>query len=372
MNVIVIGAGPVGLEAAVRLEDDGHAVTVLDKGAVADAVRSWEHVTLFTPWSMLTTERGRARIGATLDMSALPSGAAFRSDYLSPLAATLDVRPQNAVRSVSRAEQRKGSDIGKSARSTDGFRLLVDTPDGEVLFTADAVLDCSGVLSDPAPAGLGGVDALGERAAREAGTVRYGPVDCADLAGQRVLLVGDGASAATVLTQLSALSPPPSVTWVTAHDDLGFTSDEHDPLPGRHALYERALAARDGVDVAPRAWVTAMAQTDDGLAVTLDGRDAPVIVDTVVSCTGFRPSLDLHRELQVHSCYASEGTMKLAAALLTDAGGDCLAPKASGPELLMNPEPQFFVLGAKSYGRRNDFLLRNGHTQVDEVASLLS
>jgi hypothetical protein len=185
-------------------------------------------------------------------------------------------------------------------------------------------------------------------------------------------LVGDGASAATVLNQLLATSPPADVIWVTAHEDgLGFNSDADDPLPGRRILFEQTQNARSQVTHAPMAWVTHMTPSEAGLIVTLQGFAEPVHVDRVVACTGFRPNLGLHRELQVHACYASEGPMKLAAALLSDTGGNCLAPKASGPELLMNPEPQFFVLGAKSYGRRNDFLLRNGHAQVEEVASLL-
>ena len=57
-----------------------------------------------------------------------------------------------------------------------------------------------------------------------------------------------------------------------------------------------------------------------------------VKAEVVVSLVGFRPELELTRELQVHHCYASEGPMKLAASLLaqrvaakgSSAGGDCL------------------------------------------------
>jgi len=34
---------------------------------------------------------------------------------------------------------------------------------------------------------------------------------------------------------------------------------------------------------------------------------------------------------------------------------------------LRNPEPGFFILGAKSYGRNSNFLLRIGWQQVDDV-----
>jgi hypothetical protein len=64
--------------------------------------------------------------------------------------------------------------------------------------------------------------------------------------------------------------------------------------------------------------------------------------------------------------------MKLASAILgAGAGGDCLAQVAHGPESLQNPEPDFFVLGAKSYGRNPQFLLSIGHQQVRDAFQLM-
>ena len=40
-------------------------------------------------------------------------------------------------------------------------------------------------------------------------------------------------------------------------------------------------------------------------------------------------------------------------------------------EALTNPEPDFFILGAKSYGNRSNFLIRNGLDQVREVFALI-
>ena len=62
----------------------------------------------------------------------------------------------------------------------------------------------------------------------------------------------------------------------------------------------------------------------------------------------------LYRELQVHECYASLGPMDLAAALLKHAGGDCLSIPGQGAATLRNPEPNFYILGAKSYGRNSN------------------
>ena len=56
--------------------------------------------------------------------------------------------------------------------------------------------------------------------------------------------------------------------------------------------------------------------------------------------------------------------MKLAAVLLGSASDDCLAQPAQGAETLLNPEPDFYLLGSKSYGRNATFLMRSGWNQV--------
>ena len=111
-------------------------------------------------------------------------------------------------------------------------------------------------------------------------------------------------------------------------------------------------------------------------AVTLrhaDGETETVDVDSILALTGKVGDHQLYRQLQVHECYATSGPMKLAAALLgaSGASGDCLAQTSMGPDTLKNPEPGFFILGIKSYGRRSDFLMRVGWQQVDEVFEIL-
>ena len=64
--------------------------------------------------------------------------------------------------------------------------------------------------------------------------------------------------------------------------------------------------------------------------------------------------------------------MKLAAALLGAAAGDCLDTPAFGAEVLASPEPDFFILGGKSYGRGSNFLLDTGFRQVQDVVAHLA
>ena len=116
------------------------------------------------------------------------------------------------------------------------------------------------------------------------------------------------------------------------------------------------------------------------LRLALDDSDAPRLatVDHLFSLVGFRPDATIYSELHVHQCYASDGPMKLAATLLAAAagggGGDCLKQAAPGVATLLNPEPNFYILGMKSYGRNSSFLMRVGFEQVgllvDDLAHL--
>jgi hypothetical protein len=95
-------------------------------------------------------------------------------------------------------------------------------------------------------------------------------------------------------------------------------------------------------------------------------------VERLIANVGYTPDTAMYRELHVHECYASLGPMKLAAALAGQRGGDCLKQTGHGPDTLRNPEPNFFLLGAKSYGRNAHFLLRVGFEQVRDVFALLT
>ena len=64
--------------------------------------------------------------------------------------------------------------------------------------------------------------------------------------------------------------------------------------------------------------------------------------------------------------------MKLAAALLGSDSQDCVTQESHGADTLVSPEPNFFILGSKSYGRNTTFLMRVGWQQVEEVFSLLA
>src|SRR5207302_9710762 len=61
-RIAVLGAGPVGLEAALYAATLGLPVTVFDAGRVGEHLRQWGHVRLFSPFGLNSTPLGRNRL----------------------------------------------------------------------------------------------------------------------------------------------------------------------------------------------------------------------------------------------------------------------------------------------------------------------
>ena len=379
-RIAVLGAGPTGLEAALAAHQRGWDVTVYEAAPhVAGHVRAWGHVRLFTPWSMSVSPRTAEALSVPLPADVSPTGDEL-ADHLDRVAALLGdrVRTSTRVEAVARDGLLKSEEIGSEVRGARPFRLLVTGPDGEERFeVADVVLDCTGTWSNPSPTGAGGIPAqgerrLGERVVREIPDVSDDP---ARWAGRSVLLVGAGNSAQTAARDLVAAGA--RLTWAVRSQHPTWGAVEHDVLRDRAALVassRRLAAGAEGVELVTGVSVERLVDAAGRIAVTLvaaDGGRRDVVVDEVVSMTGAVGDASLYRQLQVHECYATEGPISLAATLLGSSGGDCLAQEAAGVDVLRNPEPRFFVLGIKSYGRTNTFLLRVGWEQVEEVFGAL-
>jgi hypothetical protein len=117
-----------------------------------------------------------------------------------------------------------------------------------------------------------------------------------------------------------------------------------------------------------RAHVESIRDEDSALRVALSGGRGGRF-DCVVSLTGYRPDLAPLSELALEIAPATEGAGRLCRALLR--ASDCLSVPAVGADDLDSGEPNFFLVGAKSYGRLPTFLLRSGRAQLETIFSLL-
>jgi hypothetical protein len=400
-HIAILGAGPVGLEAALAAADGGFPFTVYEAApAVAGNVRSWGHVRLFTPWELNVSPRMRRHLeaagAAVPDGAECPTGNELVERLLEPLAALPEIAPHlrlgARVVSVGREGLLKHEEIATAERGRRPFRLLLSERSDrrgasgrEWAERADLVIDATGTYGHPNSLGDAGIPAPGEGALGD--EIRRDIPDlsreAADWAGKTVLLAGTGHSAQTAVRALAELAGEATgtrVIWAMRQPEPSWGTHEGDPLTGRAALAAEAAALAGGASpaVETRRGVVVEELTKPNGKVRVVLRNGAgtlpesLEVDRVLSLTGFVGDHQMYRQLQVHECYATCGPIKLSAALLGAAGGDCLTQTGHGADTLTNPEPGFFILGIKSYGRNNTFLMRVGWEQVGEVFGLLS
>lgn len=360
-RVAILGAGPIGIEAALYAKACGLPVAVYERGDVGDHLRRWDYVRMFTPFGWNVTPLGLAELYRTRGRRDLPqegdwlTGREFLQSYLLPLAESATLRDclhrGHTVLQVGRTVNRTKSDAGERGP----FRLLVREANGqERIVVADVVLDCTGTLSHPNCIGEGGIPAIGEGAARP--HIAWGIEDIRGAkrefyAGRSIALIGDGYSAATTICALAELAEEFPETWVfwISHGPRGAPLPRipQDPLKERDRLAVRAnaLATRgDGnLEFHPQTVIDEVICRGPESGFRIAGRTAgrPVSweVERVIANVGYHADLTLCAPGLIDRPHKQPETR----------------------------EPGYYILGVKSYDRDSGFLLRHGFEQIRRV-----
>ncbi|WP_426513392.1 FAD-dependent oxidoreductase [Dactylosporangium sp. McL0621] len=382
LPIVVIGGGPVGLAAAAHLTERGIPFTVLEAGIQpAAAVRAWGHVRLFSPWRYNIDAAARRLLTDAgwiePDPEVLPTGTQLAADYLQPLADLPALKPHLRYGARVEAVTRLGMDRLRTA-GRDAAPFLVRLADGTDVL-ARAVIDASGTWSTPNVLGAAGIPANGEHTA--AGFVETALPDVlgADrdrFAGRRTLVVGAGHSAANTLLFLAELAtqePGTSVVWAirSASAARTYGGETADALPARGAIGTRL---REHVEHGTIELVTGFAvqtlTTADGRVTASDGI-REITADRIVSATGFRPDHTIASELRLDLDPVLGATRALAP-LIDPNEHSCGTVPPHGVDELTHPEPGYYAVGVKSYGRAPTFLLATGYEQARSVVAALA
>jgi thioredoxin reductase len=387
LPVVVIGAGPVGLAAAVHLQDRGETPLVLEAGAAAGAaVLKWGHVQLFSPWEFNIDPLAATLLEATgwtlPDPTAYPTGAELVERYLAPLAAHPAIAPHLRFGTRVRAVTRQGFDKMKTTGRDDApYAVFVEDAAGdEHVILAKAVIDASGTYHMPNPLGAHGVPALGERGLAD--RIVYGipaarGTDRARYAGRHTLVVGSGHSAFNVLQDLTALAdedPATQITWLVRRpvvSDSLYGGGANDQLAARGALgrtIERLVKA-GRVQLVTGFKIDRLSRAGDQVVLS-DGERTVGPVDQIVATTGFRPDLSILAELRLSLDPAVESPAVLAP-LIDPNEHSCGTVRPHGAEELRHPDSGLYIVGMKSYGRAPTFLMRTGYEQVRSVVAAI-
>jgi thioredoxin reductase len=371
-RIAILGAGPIGLEAALQAHRLGYRITIYERGDVAEHVLRWGHVRLFSPFGWNSTPLGieairkenpKHNFPATSD---LLTGRDYRDAYLLPLSLTPglvdSLQLKTEVLRIGRTGLLKTDSPNDPKRSHATFRLLFrDEKGAERVDEADLIFDCTGTYRKHRWLGDGGIPALGEITVEK--QIAYSLEDVrgdkkAHYANKSIILIGSGYSAATTVCNLATLSEDHPATWTIWLSHNGRTTPlpriANDPLKERDRLAAKAnsLANRgDGnVEYHSLTLIDKIEShgNDKGFSVHARCAGEPMswIVDRVIANIGYIPDTNLFEELHVQ---------------LFD----------NGSPSIRQPEPGYFVLGAKSMGRDSNFLLKTGFEQIQAVFSLL-
>jgi Pyridine nucleotide-disulphide oxidoreductase len=393
LPVVVVGAGPIGLAAAAHLVERGERPLVLEAGAMVGAsVAQWRHVRLFSPWCYDLDAAAARMLQAAgwprPPAEQLPTGQELLDRYLRPLATLPALAPHLRLGQRVTAIARRGMDkVHTPGREAQPFVARVQKADGqETEVQARAVIDASGTWTQPNPLGASGLPALGERAVGDRITGGLPDILGADrdrFAGRRVLVVGAGHSAATSLLALAELQhqvPATEVVWAvraaTPRPLVGKGEADELPARGQLGLDLRRLVDADRIQLVTGFQTVAINRVDGRLELVrqdpdreLDGRGR-IVADLVVNATGFRPDHAIAGELRLGLEPALESPVALGP-LIDPNIHTCGTVPPHGIRELAHPEPGYYIVGMKSYGRAPTFLLATGYEQVRSVVAAL-
>ena len=361
----VLGGGPLGLEAALYAKQLGHSVWLFEREAeIAPDVRAWAHVSMFTAWADNRSPLGEKLLREAVRKQQVavrkfppsrlyPSGGEFFALYLEPLAFLLgeSVLLETRVAAIGRSfmfPDEHADDPQKRAGRR--FRLLTRSPREERVYTADYVIDATGITHSPRWVGAGGLPALGELGSFRSMFHSVPDVKGRDrihFLGKKTLLVGDGPSAATSLVDLlevASMEPFGSVLWATkSRAEMPLPLVPHDPLTRRDTLMKKVnLLIKNGHPRLQYSPVTQVEAVQHSLAnnkfhVTLqvNHETQRLSVDSVVAAVGYRPDAPTY-------------------------------------ERVLHPEePGIFAIGARAPGA-GDFFLTQGRTQIRDLFRVIT
>jgi thioredoxin reductase len=391
LPIAVIGGGPVGLAAAAHLVTRGVPVRLYEAGAtVATHVRSWGHVRLFSPWR-LNIDQAAAAILRDHGWQEprgdiLPTGHDLYSAYLEPLAQTPLLRSVVETGARVHTVSRHGIDkVVSRGRADHPFALTIARAAGKSrIDLARAVIDASGTWATPNPLGASGTPAVGE--GEFADRIAYGIPDLLGdarehYAGRRVLVIGGGHSAANVLldlARLAAAEPRMRLTWAVRSDNLDriFGGGAADKLAARGKLGSdlKQLVDSGLLQLITGFHAEEVGERSEGICLTGHGPSGTITLptaDRIIVATGQRPDLALTHELRLDLDPWLESPRALGP-MIDPNLHSCGTVPPHGHYELSHPEPGYFAVGIKSYGRAPTFLMATGYEQVRSVTALLA
>ncbi|MEC1177162.1 NAD(P)-binding domain-containing protein [Metasolibacillus meyeri] len=388
LPIVIIGAGPIGLATAAHLVEQKQAFILLEAGnEVAYNIRTWGHVTLFSPWRYNINKAAKALLEETdwqePDLDILPTGHELIDFYLKPLAELAHIKPSIRLNAKVVGSSKQFNDKMKSKnRDNQAFQVYVEQGNALHMIEARAVIDATGTWGNPNPANAAGVWLKTEKAL--ASHIEYGIPDIKmnveKYANKKIAVIGGGHSAINTLLSLAELqkeNPSTQLVWIMRKKSVeeAYGGEEKDALEARGTLGIRIheLVDTGKVEVITPFYVSQVKRGESiNIIGTVNGEQKVLTgFDELTVNAGSRPDFTMNSELRLSIDTVTESVQALAP-LIDPNEHSCGTVRAHGEEILRQPEKDFYIVGAKSYGRAPTFLMATGYEQVRSITAYLA
>lgn len=388
LPIVIIGAGPIGLAAAAHLVEQKQAFILLEAGReIAHNIRSWGHVTLFSPWRYNINKAAKALLDTSdwvePNLDTLPTGNELIDLYLRPLSELVQIKPNIQLNAKVVGISRQFNDKMKTKnRVEQSFTIYVEQENDINTIEARAVIDATGTWGNPNPANSTGVWLQNEKAL--VNHIEYGIPDINSnakrYANKKIAVIGGGYSAINTLLALAELqeeNPATKLVWIMRKRfvEEAYGGEEKDALAARGALGVRIheLVDTGKVEVITPFYISQL-KKDESIQIvgTINGETKVLTgFEELIVNAGNRPDLTINSELRLSIDTATE-SVKALAPLIDPNEHSCGTVRAHGEEILRQPEKDFYIVGAKSYGRAPTFLMATGYEQVRSITAYLT
>ncbi|UQB42200.1 sensor domain-containing diguanylate cyclase [Thiomicrospira microaerophila] len=388
--LIIIGAGPIGIEAAIYAKKLGVEPLVLESSStLASTLSALGDLTLYPEAQLIMTPLGLEWVEEASSISYL-TAKTYRDFYLKPLVerSGLNLELNCRVEAISKPGVPR-DELDIALRKAAAFKLLVSTEQGSQTLFAEHVIDASGVYQAPLPLGDSRVVVEGE--AEFCLSIQYQLADFAayfdQYDGQTILLFGDGYLAQSSLARFISLKEhwsastrlicikeradsPFFKTSLTSFGSPSFADIERtlsqDPsLSDKVSFMDhtRVMAIQYNPAQPSLPWSLSLCRGDQALTLK---------ADQVISNYGFQVDPSLWQDLHIEQSYTNGGPLAYTQSLLSRLDLDTEVTTAMPAFALRTPEPNFYVLGAKTYGSKRGFISRIGLGQIVALFQLIA
>lgn len=394
-TIVLLGAGPIGIEAAIYARYLGYDVVLLEQADLAENVRVWGHLRMFSPFQQNSSSLGLAALRAQDPDYQPPKpdqqliGRQWAEQYLIPLSETDlladHIRTHSQALAVERLEPANANldpEQSSDENRPKQFQVLVQSQSAEPsIITADAVVDATGVLNHPMMCGPNGSPAEGEPAV--SARLEYAFPDIlgaqrARFARQHTLVIGNGLSAAltiTALAQLAQNEPETRVHWIAGPTPepipwwLTISNSPSTFQTWRDVLLRAEQQAQDAGPTFVRDTERTLRAfdsdpTSDGVRVWFDEPSKPERYDRVVVNRGHRSDLSIYHKLQAGQ---DTGTSLSIGQMANPADRfESLQPDdaVAWTDTFLKLEPNLYIIGSKSFRHASSFPFSIGLQQI--------